>query len=89
MEVILSVAFGLQTNFQVEGDETITKEAMKFFTARRSRMIIGKLLILVYQFKADYFFKRRLCFHAIYILHFYIFHKTLSPDLGEFPLRGI
>jgi len=43
MEVILSVAFGLQTNFQVEGDETITKEAMKFFTARRSRMIIELL----------------------------------------------
>ena len=78
MEVILSVAFGLQTNFQVEGDETITKEAMKFFTARRSRMIIGKLLILVYQFNADYFFKRRLCFQAIYMFIYPIKHCLLT-----------
>ena len=87
MEVILSVAFGLETNFQVEGDETITKEAMKFFPARRSRMIIGKLVILVYHFKADYFIKCRLCFQAIY--NFYISHETVFNNLGEFPLRGI
>ena len=47
MEVILSVAFGLQTDFQIKGDETITKEAMKFFTSKRIRLIIGRLAILV------------------------------------------
>ena len=46
MEVILSVAFGLQTNFQINGDEVLTKEAMDWFVVRRSSLFIGMLLIV-------------------------------------------
>ena len=41
MEVILSVAFGLQTDFQTKGDSTITKKAMEWFRARRANLFIG------------------------------------------------
>ena len=47
MEVILSVAFGLETNFQMKEDENITKEAMDWFSARRSRLFIGLLILCI------------------------------------------
>lgn len=44
MEVILSVAFGQQTDFQVKEDETITKEAKDWFRAKPVRLFIGLLI---------------------------------------------
>ena len=41
MEVILSVAFGLQTDFQTMGDKTVKQEAMYFFCERRYIVFIG------------------------------------------------
>ena len=46
MEVILSVAFGLKKNFQINGDEIVTKEAMDWFVVRRTTLFIGMLLIV-------------------------------------------
>ena len=42
MEVILSVAFGLKTDYQLNKDKRISEEAAKFFTPRTSVLIIGK-----------------------------------------------
>ena len=42
MEVILSVAFGLETDFQIKGDENLKREADDWFRLRRGNLILGK-----------------------------------------------
>ena len=48
MEVILSIAFGLQTDFQTKGDKTITSEAMDWFHIRTPNLFIGLSLRLIF-----------------------------------------
>lgn len=45
MEVIMSVAFGLQTNFQVKGDKTITDVAKTWFHSRPDVFFIGMFVV--------------------------------------------
>ena len=44
MEIILSVAFGLQSDFQVKGDKKVTEEAAKWFHINLANAIIGQLV---------------------------------------------
>ena len=46
MEVILSVAFGLETNFQTKGDDTITKRLKDTTPFVRKNAVVGKPLFI-------------------------------------------